>query len=55
MEAICLPDDQLDLVVGCLDPCVAHTEPYGVQYMALVAFSVAGLVNTDVDKVIRAP
>ena len=55
MEAICLPDDQLDLVVGCFDPCVAHAKSYGVQYMALVAFSVAGLVNTDVDKVIRAP
>ena len=33
-KSICLPDDQLDLAVGCFDPCVAPAKPYGVQSMA---------------------
>lgn len=33
-KSICLPDDQLDLAVGCFDPCVAPVKPYGVQSMA---------------------
>lgn len=33
-KSICLPDDQLDLVVGCFAPCVAPAKPYGVQSMA---------------------
>lgn len=37
-EAVCLADDQFDLVVGRLDPRVAHAQADCVQDVFLVAF-----------------
>ena len=37
-EAISLPDDELDFVVGSLNSCVAEAELDGLEDMVLVAF-----------------
>ena len=36
-KTICLADYQFDFVIGCFNAGIAHSQPYGIQYVFLMA------------------
>ena len=54
-EAICLADDQLDLIVSCFNPCVAHPQPDGIQYVIPVTFDLEIQFLKSIDPAVACP
>ena len=54
-KAICLADDQLDFIVSCLNPCVAHPQPDCIQYVIPVAFDLEIQLFKSVDSAVAGP
>ena len=54
-KTVRLADDQLDFVISCLNSCVAHAEPYCIQYVLPVTLELEVLFLESINPTVACP